>query len=98
MHCSFISWSGQNINNTFFTFLGRSVALKIFPFFKKALKIFKRKKCQVFYGVGINIDEEVLGFSQTPVYLQEAKGRELLITTEKEEISAMKMGQLEKES
>ena len=98
MHCSFISWSGQNINNIFFTFLGRSGALKIFPFFKKALKIFKRKKCQVFYGVGINIDEGVLGFSQTPVYLQEAKGREPLITTEKEEISAMKMGQLEKES
>ena len=72
--------------------------MKIFPFFKKALKIFKRKKCQVFYGVGINIDEGVLGFSQTLVYLQEAKGREPLITTEKEEISAMKMGQLEKES
>ena len=31
--CSFVSWSGQDINKqSFFTFLGRSVALKTCPF------------------------------------------------------------------
>ena len=65
--------------------MGRSGAWKTFPFFKKTNKTFKGKKCQVFCGVGINIDEGVLGFSETAVDLQEAKGREVLITAEKKE-------------
>ena len=64
--------------------MGRSVALKTFPFFKKTIKIVKGKKCHVFCGVGINTDEGVLGISETAVDLQEAKGRELLIASEKE--------------
>ena len=63
LYCSFLSWSGQDINKQcFFTSLGRSGAWKTFPFFKKTNKTFKGKKCQVFCGVGINIDEGVLGF------------------------------------
>ena len=86
LYCSFVSWSGQDINKQcFFTSLGRSGAWKTFPFFKKTNKTFKGKKCQVFCGVGINIDEGVLGFSETAVDLQEAKGREVLITAEKKE-------------
>ena len=85
LHCSFVSWSSQDINKqSFFTALGRSVALKTFPFFKITIKTFKGKKCQVFCGVGSNTNEGVLGISETAVDLQEAKGRELLITTEKE--------------
>ena len=83
-HCSFVSRSGQNKNKqSFFTFLGRSVTLKTFPFLKKkSIKTFKGKRCHVFCGVGINTDEGVLGVSETAVDLQETKSRELLITTE----------------
>ena len=45
----------------------------------------KGKKYQVFFGVGINTEETALGMSETAVDTQEAKGRELLITTEKKE-------------
>ena len=65
--------------------MGRSGAWKTFPFFKKSNKTFKGKKCKVFCGVGINIDEGVLFISETAVGLQEAKGREVLITTKKKE-------------
>ena len=45
LHCSFISWSGQEINKqSFFTFLERSVALKTFPFFKKNYENIQREK------------------------------------------------------
>ena len=65
--------------------MGRSGAWKTFPFFKKTNKTFKREKCQVFCDVGINTDEGVLAISETAVDLQEAKGREVLITAEKKE-------------
>ena len=39
LYCSFVSWSGQDINKQcFFTFWGRSAAPETFPFFKKKLK------------------------------------------------------------
>ena len=86
LYCSFLSWSGQDINKQcFFTSLGRSGAWKTFPFFKKTNKTFKGKKCQVFCGVGINTDEGVLGISETAVDLQEVEGREVLTTAEKKE-------------
>ena len=76
LYCSFVSWSGQDINKQcFFTSLGRSGAWKTFPFFKKTNETVKGKKCQVFCGVGINTDEGVLGISETAVDLQEVEGR-----------------------
>ena len=81
LYCSFVSWSGQDINKQiFFTLLGRSPAWKTFPFFKKTKKIIKRKKCHVFCGVGINTEEAVLIMSET---VDDIQGRNLLITTEK---------------
>ena len=83
LYFSFVSWSGQDINKQcFFTFLGRSAALKTFPFFKKTKKQIKGKKCHVFCGVGINTEEAVLRISETAVDIQ---CRELLITTDKKE-------------
>ena len=85
LHCCFVSWSDQDINKqSFFTFLERSVSLKTIPFCKKNIKTFKGKRCQVFCGVGTNTDEGVLGISEIAIDLQEAKGRERLVTTEKE--------------
>ena len=83
LYCLFVSWSGEDINKQcFFTFLGRSAALKKIPFFKKTKKQIKGKKCLVFCGVGFNTEEAVLGMSETLVDIQ---GRELLITTDKKE-------------
>ena len=71
--------------NLFYIYIGVLLLSKHLHLFIKLKKHWKVKSIRSFFGVGINTEEAALGMSETAVDTKEAKGRELLITTEKKE-------------